>query len=197
MHRVALKWLDSHAPVLSLFLFPYRWHSPPVPTRTQSRSQQRCLRGWSNPKCCGLWAQCWLWSSSSSSSSPSCSLRSKRLLSVALHGVCVRLSCRDTCGCRFLLVASGMVMRHAPLCPLHRAAHTPNCNIQFPHRNIQCDGIGTDGRLICLSENPHFSPKAFGPVGRFLTALCEVSVEMAADIASLMKSTAWLSKTLS
>lgn len=123
--------------------------------------------GWSNQKCCGLWAQCWLWSSSSSLSSLSCTLRSKRLCSVILLCVCVSLNSSGTCDCRFLLVASGIEMRHAPLCHLNTAVHRPNCNSQFPYHNIQCNGKGTKGGLICLSENPHSSPNDFGPFGRF------------------------------
>lgn len=147
-------------------LFSSRWHFQPVPTQTQSRSRQQWLMGWSSPRCCGWWVQFWLWSSSSSLSSPSCCSRSKRLCSVILLSVCVRLNCSDTCDRRFLLVASGMVMRHAPLCHLHPAAHRTNCNNQFPYHNIQYNGKGTKGRLICLSENREVSPKDFGPVGR-------------------------------
>lgn len=96
------------------FPFSYRWLFQPVPTQTKSRWQEVWLREWSNPKCCGLWAQCWLWSSSSSLSSPSCSLRSKRLCSVILFCVCVRMDCSGACDCRFLLVTSVMEMWHAP-----------------------------------------------------------------------------------
>lgn len=98
---------------------------------------------------------------------------------------------------RFLLVASGLVMRHAPLCHLHQAVLTPNCNIRFPYHNIQCDGKETKGGLICLSENPLFYPNRFWPCWLFLTALCQVSVELVADIDSIMIGTAWLSKILS
>lgn len=115
--------------IFSLFL--YRWHFQPVPTQTRSTCETAWLRGWSSLKCCGLWALFWPWSWLSSSSSPSCSSRSKRLHSLILLClcVCVELNCSDTCDCRFLLVASGMVM--FPLCHLHPAAHRPNCNIQF------------------------------------------------------------------
>lgn len=106
IHLNILKCLVSHAPVpFPFFPFSCRWLFQPVPIQTQSRSQQVWLR--SNPKCCGLWAQCWLWSSSSSLSLPSCSLRSKSLSSVILLSVCVRLDCSGTFDYRFLLVASG------------------------------------------------------------------------------------------
>ena len=158
IHLIVFKWLGSHTPVLSFFFSPYRWHFQPVPTQIQSRSQQVFLRGWSNLKCCGSWAQYWPLSSSSSLSSPSCSLRSKRLFfSVILLCACLRLNCGDTCDCKFLLVASGMVMRHATLCHMHRAAHTPNCSIQFPYHNIQCNSKGTKGGLIGLSPQNIFS----------------------------------------
>lgn len=105
IHINILKCLVSYAPVPFFPPFSCRWLFQPVPTQTQSWSQQVWLR--SNLKCCGLWAQCWLWSSSSSLSSPSCSLRSKCLSSVILLCVCVRLDCSGTCDYRFLLVASG------------------------------------------------------------------------------------------
>lgn len=71
----------------------YRWHFQPVPTQTQSRSIPICPVGRNNLKCCGLWAQCWQWSSSSSLSLPSCSLRSKSLCSVSFLCVYEALNC--------------------------------------------------------------------------------------------------------
>lgn len=174
------------------FLISYRWHFQPVPTQTQSRSLQRWLMGWSNPKCCGLWAQCWLWSSSSSLSSPSCTLRSKKLCSVILLCVCVSLNSSGTCVCRFLLVASGMEMRHAPLCHLNTAVHRPNC---FPTIIYSVKGKEPKADWFVF-QKILIPPKWFWPIWPFSTVPCDVSVEMAADSASLTKSTAWLSKTL-
>lgn len=132
------------------FPFSYRWLFQPVPTQTKSRSQQVWLREWSNPKCCGLWAQCWLWSSSSSLSSPSCSLRSKRLCSVILFCVCVRLDCSGACDCRFLLVTSVMEMWHAPLCHLYPAAPRPYwmLHIQFSYHNILYSETGKEPNAV-------------------------------------------------
>lgn len=78
----------------------------PVPSQTESRSLQLWLRAWSNPKCCGSWAQCWLWFSLSSLSSPSCYLRSKT--PVLIQALCVHLNCCGRCDSRFPLIASVM-----------------------------------------------------------------------------------------
>ena len=75
-------WLLSHSCTpLSLSLSPpapHRGRSRPAPTRTSSRCRSRtCRPAWSSRRCCGSWAPCWPWCSSSSSSSPSYSSRGK------------------------------------------------------------------------------------------------------------------------
>lgn len=176
------------------FLISCRWHSPPAPTLTQSRSGRACNRN--SLKCCGSWARCWQWSLSSSSSSPSCSLRSKNPESQPLPPLC---------WCRSVSGSSTFFGLHqewkwdtvcSPSATWTQLLADQTVTASFP-KIIHSE---TGSRLICPPQTILYPPPPpqmiLARLAIFNCVPCEVSVGMAADSAPLTKSAAWLSRSL-
>lgn len=144
-------------------LISCRWHFQPVRTLTQSKSAKVWFR--SSLRCCGWWARCWQWSSSSSLSSPSCSLRSKK--TVLSHSplsvrVCVRANVWTFFGLR-----QEWKWDMLSFATWTQLLADQTVTGSFPKIIYSATGEIPQAGLICLSENPHSSPNDFGPVCHF------------------------------